>query len=298
MKVIFLGTGCDYATPEREPSSILIKGPPNILLDCSPAILKQLAMVYIDPLDIDAVFISHRHAGHSLGLPFLIWGNIVLGRRRSLEIFMPKDNFLVKLHHLCLEGFYPGEARQRMMFESHIRTLNPTKLKKINIRDLLPVPREQARDDIFLYSAPLSHWEKEESDSPILGCSIVFPRLDIKIAYAPDTQPCNSTVSLSKNSTLLIHDASFEDEAVNWARQSKHSTAKEAGMVAKKSRAKILALIHLHATRYRRYDIKEAMLRQAKQVFDGPVIFPSDLEVLNLSAFSYSRPSHTMKKKS
>jgi len=294
MEIIFLGTGCDYATPEREPASVLIKGPINILLDCPPSILKQLAKINMSPVEIDAVFISHRHAGHSLGLPFLLWGNIVLGRRRKILLFMPKDPVLSQLNELCSEGLYPGEVQYRKMFESELHLLEPTGPSSVNITKLLSSLSKEVRGDIFLHTAPMSHVEKE--DLSTLGCSVEFQGFRTKIAYALDTQPCENTVELAREATLLVHDASFEHYAVEWARQSKHSTAKEAAEIAEKAKAEILALIHLHATRHNRSDIRDIFLGEAKQVFGRQVIFPNDLEILDLAAYQNCRPLYTVKK--
>lgn len=291
MKIIFLGTGCDYATPEREPVSILLKGPINILLDCNPSILRQLAKTHMDPLDVDAVFVSHRHAGHSIGIAFLLWGNIVLGRKRKLLVLWPEDPVLNEFYDLCLKGLYPGEVAHRMMFEVKVQELKTTEFSRFNLASFFPQLNDEVRGNIIFQSAPLSHWEEEGPCT--LGCRLEFKGLDTTIAYAIDTQPCENAIKLAQGATILIHDASFEQNAVKWARESRHSTSKEAAEVAKKSKANMLALLHLHATRYYRKNIKQLFIDEAKQIFDGNVIFPNDLDFVDLAAYSPGRPRYT-----
>ncbi|MCX8172248.1 MAG: MBL fold metallo-hydrolase [Archaeoglobaceae archaeon] len=87
-----------------------------------------------------------------------------------------------------------------------------------------------------------------------------------KLVYTGDTRPCDRTVEVAMNADLLIHDASFSEEMKNRAIESGHSTAKEAGEVAKKAKVKKLILTHLSA-RYSKDP--EILLREAKEVFEN-----------------------------
>lgn len=296
MEIVFLGTGSDYATPEREPVCVLIKGGANLLLDCSPSVLKQLALVGMDPLDIDAVFISHRHAGHSLGLPFLTWGNIVRGRKRELLVFLPEDSVLERLHELSIEGLYPGECYHRKLFDVRLHKLKTSDFDKVSLKELMR-GRQESSANITVRSAPLSHWEGENDATKFftLGYSLEFTDVDLKIAYAVDTRPCENTVKLARNADILIHDASFEHKAAKWALQARHSTAREAAEVAKRANAKVLVLVHLHPTRFGRKDIGNVFSEDAKHVFDGELVMPNDLDVLDPWSYLLSRPRHTIK---
>lgn len=68
-ELLFLGSGNAFAAG-RYWSSFLLGG--RFLFDASPVALPHLKQCGVPPEDIDAVFISHFHADHFFGLPFLL----------------------------------------------------------------------------------------------------------------------------------------------------------------------------------------------------------------------------------
>ena len=73
----------------------------------------------------------------------------------------------------------------------------------------------------------------EEGDPPRAHCR-----------YSGDTQPCQALVRAGQNATLLIHEATIEDELPEMARMKGHSTFAEAIQVAQDMRAKTCLLTH------------------------------------------------------
>ena len=69
LELSFLGSGNAFA-PLRYWSSFLLNG--RYLFDCPPTALAHLKKMGKPPEDIRAVFISHFHADHFFGLPFLL----------------------------------------------------------------------------------------------------------------------------------------------------------------------------------------------------------------------------------
>ena len=69
LELAFLGSGNAFA-PLRYWSSFLLNG--RYLFDCPPTALVHLKKMGKPPEDIRAVFISHFHADHFFGLPFLL----------------------------------------------------------------------------------------------------------------------------------------------------------------------------------------------------------------------------------
>ncbi|NIN00417.1 MAG: ribonuclease Z, partial [candidate division Zixibacteria bacterium] len=65
------------------------------------------------------------------------------------------------------------------------------------------------------------------------------------------------------NADLLIHEATFDDELWERAREDGHSTPSQAAETAKKAGAKRLVLTHISA----RYKESSLLLEQAKKVF-------------------------------
>jgi ribonuclease BN (tRNA processing enzyme) len=67
---------------------------------------------------------------------------------------------------------------------------------------------------------------------------------EIKLVYSGDTRPSERLVILGKNATILIHEATFEDDKLDEAIQKKHSTISEALQIAEKMNANRIILSH------------------------------------------------------
>jgi ribonuclease Z len=52
-------------------------------VEAAPAVLRNLRVAGVAVTDIDVVFISHFHADHTFGWPFLLYSSMVRERRRS-----------------------------------------------------------------------------------------------------------------------------------------------------------------------------------------------------------------------
>ncbi len=76
-------------------------------------------------------------------------------------------------------------------------------------------------------------------------------------------------IEASRNADLLVHEATFGDDEQDRARETGHSTARQAAEVASKAGARRLALTHLSA-RYSRE--APELLAEAQSVFPETVI--------------------------
>jgi len=103
--------------------------------------------------------------------------------------------------------------------------------------------------------------------------SVVGPRRPgRKIVITGDTAPCATVVDAAAGADLLVHEATFGDEEKDRAKETFHSTAREAAQVAKAARVRKLVLTHLSA----RYSISaEELVKEAKEVF-GDVVAAKD----------------------
>jgi ribonuclease BN (tRNA processing enzyme) len=91
MKIIFLGVGEAFDKDLPNNSHLLVSDKTNLLVDCGFTIPWQLWKFNEDPNLLDAVYISHRHGDHFLGLPALFLRMWEGGRKRDLTVFCQKD---------------------------------------------------------------------------------------------------------------------------------------------------------------------------------------------------------------
>ena len=87
LDLLFLGSGNAFGVDGRAFSSVLLNG--RYLFDCGPTVLQQLRKANVSHTDIEVVFVSHFHADHFFGLPFLLLASHHEGRARDLAIVGP-----------------------------------------------------------------------------------------------------------------------------------------------------------------------------------------------------------------
>ena len=90
-EVLFIGTGDAFGSGGRRNSAILLRDyGRTLLLDCGPTTLVGLKALGIDPLEIDAIAVSHFHGDHAAGVPFLLLDyRYGTPRSRPLQILGP-----------------------------------------------------------------------------------------------------------------------------------------------------------------------------------------------------------------
>jgi ribonuclease Z len=76
-----------------------------------------------------------------------------------------------------------------------------------------------------------------------MAVSLVFPN-GLKVSYSGDCRPSRKFVEIGRDSTVLIHEATFQDEMQGSARAKKHSTISEALEVGRSMGAKSMVLTH------------------------------------------------------
>ncbi len=101
-------------------------------------------------------------------------------------------------------------------------------------------------------------------------------RLGRKVVYSGDTAPCETLAVASHEADVLVCEATFGEDEVERAKETGHSTAKQAAELARDARVRMLALTHL-STRYGGGEIRE----QARAVFENTVV-PRDFDAIEI----------------
>ena len=91
MRIVFLGTAGSTPTKSRSLPSIAIEHNGGIFLfDCGEGTQRQMMKFSVNISRIRAVFLTHTHGDHTLGLAGLV-RTLALNRRTApLDVFIPK----------------------------------------------------------------------------------------------------------------------------------------------------------------------------------------------------------------
>jgi ribonuclease Z len=103
------------------------------------------------------------------------------------------------------------------------------------------------------------------------------PRPGKSVAYCLDTQFSERSIRLAEKCTALIHETTFGPDAIDMARERKHSTMQDAARVAKEAGVEKLIATHFSS----RYDGRQVIEigDRAREVFEQITVGRDLLEV-------------------
>ncbi|XP_060802731.1 ribonuclease Z, mitochondrial isoform X2 [Amyelois transitella] len=294
-KVIFLGTGSCIPSKTRNTSGMILQVDDNksMLLDCGEGTLGQIVR-FFGPKRVNwflrslrAIYISHLHADHHIGLI-----GVLQARRQAF-----KD-------HPSQECHAPYEPLYLLAPGQIMSWLNMYDLQFEKIRQDFTLIPNQSLLHTEKNQVELSHTEQNqvELSSAALACIGVYQirtclvshcpnafgvAIDVdqqnKITYSGDTIPCEELVKIGDKSTLLIHEATMEDELADEARIKMHSTTSQAIEQGKNMKASYTVLTHFSQRYARLPRLNANILNDNKSVgiaFDNMQITMSDLKLL------------------
>jgi len=109
-ELLFIGTGDAFGSGGRRNSAILVRNREHtLLLDCGPTTLLGLKELGIDPLEIDAVAISHFHGDHAAGLPFLMLDHLYERPREKPLAILGPPGIQARLELIARSFEYPSD---------------------------------------------------------------------------------------------------------------------------------------------------------------------------------------------
>jgi len=301
LTVTFLGTSAARPTVERNVSGLAIhREGETLLFECGEGTQRQM-MRYGVSFALSEIFFTHFHADHFLGVIGLIRTLGLQGRPEPLFLYGPKGakKVLSTALQLGVERVpFPVEVTEvkagdkvgQGTRDGYDVCAFPTEhgggpsigyvLNEHERRGRFDV--EKARS-LGVPEGPL--WGKltKGEDVKLSNGQTVRPsdlvgpaRPGRLIALTGDTRPCAATVDAAQDADLLIHEATFGEEERERARDTGHSTAKEAAQVALAANAKRLLLSHVSA----RYSISaDELVKEAREVFPNVTVAKDGMEV-------------------
>ena len=295
LRVTFLGTGGAVPTTERAPSALFVnREGDRLLFDCGEGTQRGM-MRFNTGFGIDRLFVSHLHGDHVLGIPGLVQTLGFNDRTDPLTVHCPPgtaadlDDLIHAVGHqpgfpVRVEPVAPGEVAFETdeyavsAFETAHRTRSQGYVLAENDRPgRFDRPRaEELGVPVGPAFGRLHAGETVElEDGTVVEPDQVVgpPRPGRTLVYTADTRPRERTVEVAADADLLVHDATFADEMADRARDTAHSTGREAGEIAQRAGVDRLALVHI-SSRYA--GDASPIRREARGAFDGECLLPDD----------------------
>lgn len=249
-EVVFLGTTGGLSSVHRACAGILVRNNRHaILLDCGNDTGLQLIKAKVNQDDVDAVFISHAHIDHYIGLPMLVFHQMMMyGRRKKLYIRAPIE--VINIMKEIQSHYF------QMPFEI----------------DYGIYGKEYT---IAMYDFRVTPFEVVHSTPNSFGF-VIRDENKRKIVYSGDSKPCMSLTMACNEADLIIHEATYGAEHTGDTHG--HSTIIDAiNTYRNADRARIMYLTHI-SIKYH-----SDMSEYVRPLGDEPNIYVAeDLDVVKL----------------
>lgn len=239
-RLTVVGCSGSYPGPDSPASCYLLEAEHDgrtfrILLDLGNGSLGQLHR-YVDPLSIDAVFLSHLHADHCLDMCgyYVMRKYHPTGAQPRIPVWGPEDTpgRLARAYDLPLE---PGMTEE---FDFHPHG-DPVRVGPFVVE-----------------TSPVLH--------PVDAFALKVTVAGRTLVYSGDTGACTALTELARDADLLLCEASFRDGVDN--PPDLHMTGSECGTTATDAGVARLVLTHIPP-----WHDPQAALTEARTTWSGPL---------------------------
>jgi ribonuclease Z len=287
MKITLLGTGTPAPSLERQSSGYLIEvGGDLIVMDHGPGAHHRLLESGHRAVDVSHAFISHLHYDHCMDYARLVLQRWDMGADRipDLKVYGPAP--IARMTELLFgeEGVYGPDIRARIEHESSVFVFQERGGKPPRKRPA-PQVKEAHAGDVVEGAGWKVTVGKASHVQPLLEC-LAF-RLDSdegSMFYSGDSGGvCEEVIELARGcdvAILMNHYLSGTEPTASY--RAACGNHQDNAVIARRAGVKTLVLTHVLA-QIDRPGIREQILREVKQEFDGNVIWGEDLMRLTLT---------------
>ncbi len=281
-------------SPSRLPTCFAVKTGHTFLFDCGEGAQRQMMKYTISYAKVKAIFFSHLHADHILGIFGLVQSLNLAGRKDELLLFGPKGLKEVVGSVLSTRFLRPDfpirfteVSSAKKVYEDALVKVSSFKVRH-NVDALGYVLEEQPIHKFYEEKAKglgirgrLFREIQEKGFVTVNGKKITLEEVTFlkegkRLVYSGDTLPCSSTEKAAHEADVLIHESTFSETDVKQAKLKFHSTARQAAELAKKAKAKKLVLVHFS----NRYSDLQVLLKEAQEVFPETELAEEGKELL------------------
>jgi ribonuclease Z len=291
LSLFFAGTGGSVPSARRGLPAVLVRrGADRLLIDCGEGTQRQLVKSVGLP-DVGAVFLTHFHADHWLGLPGMLKSFELRDREASLAVYGPPGTEALMRqmrfvygnlrYPFAVHDLDPGDLVEFDGYEVHAFSVRH---RGMALGYQLVEDERPGRFDAELAAAlgvefgpDFGRLQRGETVNGVRPEQVVgSPRPGRRIVFSGDTGPCDMVRAAADRADVLVHEATFTEEDAARALETGHCTARQAAEVALEAQVKLLVLTHL-STRYTGNEIRD----EARAIFERTEV-PRDFDAIEV----------------
>lgn len=284
LKITLLGTGNPGPSLERfGPSTLIEAGDERLLFDCGRGVPQRVFQLKIPFSHINALFLTHLHSDHVLGIPDLWLTGWVLGRDTPLRLWGPTGT---KDMTTNLQNAYEADIRIRIADEG--------------------LPKEGATlvaNDITVgvvyenKGIKITAFEVDHGDliKPAFGYRIDYAGRSVVLSG--DTRPSEKLIEMSRGVDALIHEVATVPPAFlidqpqapalpPWLSRQRlrqivahHSTPEQAGQIFATTKPKLA--VYSHIVLFGGLTVND-LINRTRSTYAGPLEVGEDLMVIDV----------------
>jgi ribonuclease Z len=266
IKVTLLGTGAPPPLMERFGPSILVHaGSENLLFDAGRGCLQRLNQINVSYDKINALFLTHLHSDHIVGLPDLwLTGWLISERKTPLNVYGPAGTEEMIVH-----------LRKAFAFDIKVRIENDKQLEegsKLLVKEIQQGTIYE-KNGVKVIAFKVDHY----SNIPAFGYRIEYN--GHSIVLSGDTRYSENLITFAKNTDLLVHEVVVAPDTLTKSNRRynivmQHTTSEQAAEVFNKVKPKLAVYSHI-AKLYGQTE--KDILKRTKANYSGPIIIGEDL---------------------
>lgn len=292
LQVTLLGTGNPRPNLDRFGPSILVEaGPQKILVDAGRGSTQRLFQIAArDTLStLDALFLTHLHSDHTVGLPDLWLTSWVFGRSRALAVIGPPGTAEMSGH---LEQAYQWDIAMRSKDEGF-----PLEGVRLAARDVQPGVVYD-RDGLRVTAFAVEHGGVI---TPAYGYRVDYQGRSV--VFSGDTRYFEPIVDHARGADVLVHEVIDPEVEARRAQVqgpraierviSHHTSPEQAGTIFSRVRPRLAVYSHIVPSP----TTAEDLIGQTRRTYSGPLAVGYDLMTIVIGETIEVFPRRTLSDK-